>query len=73
MPVSRPKAGLSGAGAARWPAAGWGLAAASAWLGSWVLSRAWRRWPAYALGAPVFLVLLFFFFEDFSRLLPANY
>jgi len=73
VPVSRPKAGLSGAGAARWPAAGWGLAAASAWLGSWVLSRAWRRWPAYALGAPVFLVLLFFFFEDFSRLLPANY
>jgi hypothetical protein len=38
----------------------------------WLVGRAWRRWPAYLLGAPVFLVLLFVFFENVSRLLPAN-
>jgi sortase A len=73
VPRSRPKAGLSGAGAARWPALGWGLAAAAVWLAAWALGRSWRRWPAYALGTPVFLVVLFFFFENFSRMLPANY
>src|SRR5436853_162919 len=40
--LSGPKAGLSGAGAARWPAMGWGLAAAGVWLGAWVLGRLWR-------------------------------
>ena len=70
---SRPTAGLSGVGAARWPALGWGLAAAAVWLGGWLLGRAWRRWPAFALGTPAFLVVLFLFFESFSRLLPANY
>ncbi|HUQ40328.1 MAG TPA: class E sortase [Acidimicrobiales bacterium] len=32
----------------------------------------WRRWPSYLIGAPVFAVSLFFFFENFARLLPAN-
>ena len=41
-------------------------------LGTWYLARRWRRWPAYLLGTPVFLFLLFFFFENVSRLLPAN-
>ena len=27
------------------------------------------KWPAYLLGLPVFLIMLFFFFENFSRLL----
>jgi len=71
--ASRPRAGLSGASAARFPALGWGVAAGAVWLGAWVLGRLWRRWPAYALGTPAFLVLLFLFFENFSRLLPANY
>ena len=70
--ASRPRAGLSGASAARFPALGWGVAAGAVWLGAWVLGRLWRRWPAYALGTPAFLVLLFLFFENFSRLLPAN-
>jgi hypothetical protein len=39
----------------------------------WLLGRSWRRWPVYLLGTPVFLGVLFFFFENFSRLLPANY
>jgi hypothetical protein len=42
------------------------------WLGIWALSRRWRRWPAYLIGAPVFLVVLFLFYENVARLLPAN-
>jgi sortase A len=65
--------GLSGDPAARGPAAAWGAAAALVYLGIYLLSRRWRRWPAYLIGAPILLVLLFFFFENFARLLPANY
>jgi len=64
---------LSGAGATDGPAIAWGLAAALVGLMTWLLGRLWRRWPAYLLGIPVFLVVLFFFFENFSRLLPSNY
>ena len=38
-----------------------------------LLGKLWRKWPAYLVGLPVFLVVLFFFFENFSRLLPANF
>ena len=50
-----------------------GVACALIWLAAWLLGRLWRRWPAYLLGLPVFLVVLFMFFENFSRLLPANF
>lgn len=65
-------AGLSGDPAARWPAFAWGLAAATAFACLQVGARYWRRLPSYVLGAPVFLVTLFLFFENFARLLPAN-
>jgi sortase A len=71
-PVSQ-RAGLSGEGAENGPAVAWGAAAAAVWWGAWWVGRRWRRWPAYAVGTPVFLVVLFFFFENFSRLLPANF
>jgi len=66
-------AGLSGAGAANRPAIAWGILAASVWLAAWAVGR-WsgRRWTAYAIGTPIFLVMLFMFFENFARLLPAN-
>jgi len=67
------RAGLSGANAANGPAIAWGLAAALVGLLTWAMGRLWRRWPAYLLGIPAFLVVLFFFFENFSRLLPSNY
>ncbi|MDP9071890.1 MAG: class E sortase [Actinomycetota bacterium] len=67
------RAGLSGQGSPNGPAIAWGGAAAAVFLLTWMLSRAWRRWPAYLLGTPVFLVVLFFFFENFSRLLPSNF
>ena len=65
--------GLSGANAANGPAVAWGVAAAAVWLLTWLAGRRWRRWPAYLLGTPVFLAVLFVFFENFSRLLPANF
>ena len=37
------------------------------------LRRAWRRWPAYLIGLPIFLIVLYGFFENFAYLLPASY
>ena len=51
----------------------YGLLCAAIWFGAWVLAKRWRKWPAYLIGLPFFLVALFYFFENFSRLLPANY
>ena len=73
-PAAAPvRAGLSGRNASNGPAIAWGLAAALTGLLVWLLGRLWRRWPAWLLGTPVLVVVLFYFFENFSRLLPANY
>ncbi|MGH9165995.1 MAG: class E sortase [Acidimicrobiales bacterium] len=64
---------LSGASAANGPALLWGFLAALVAGLTWLASVLWRRWPSYLLGAPVFLVVLFVFFENFSRLLPSNF
>jgi sortase A len=66
-------AGLSGEGASAWPAVLLAIACAFVWVAAWVLGLLWQRWPAYAVCLPLFLVMLFYFFESFSRLLPANY
>lgn len=60
---------------ARMPAVLWGLAAGAVWFIAWLIGRRWRRarWPAYLLGAPVFLVLLFVCFTYVEQLLPAGY
>ena len=65
-------AGLSGDPAARWPTFWWGFAAAGVGFALWLLARRWRPLWVYLLGAPAFLVVLFVFFENVSRLLPAN-
>jgi sortase A len=65
--------GIDGDQGAALPAILLGILCAAIWLFAWALGRLWRRWPAYALGLPFFLVSLFFFFEEFSRLLPSNY
>jgi len=72
-PVDRNAlAGLSGKAAAKGPAIAWGLLAALIWILAWAAGHWWRRWPAYLIATPVFLIVLFVFFENFSRLLPAN-
>ena len=66
---------LSGDRASAWPAILWGLVCALIWFAAWFVGRRRRalKWPAYIVGIFPFLVALFFFFENFSRLLPANY
>jgi sortase A len=66
-------AGLGGERASAWPAVLLALACALIWVAAWLLGKLWRKWPAYLVGLPVFLLMLFFFFENFSRLLPANF
>jgi sortase A len=66
-------AGLGGERASAAPAVLLGVACALIWVAAWLLGKVWRKWPAYLLGLPVFLLVLFFFFENFSRLLPANF
>lgn len=63
---------LSGEEAPKAPALLWGLGTAAVWLTTRLLARRWGRVPAYAMGVPVFVVVLFVFFENFARLLPAN-
>jgi sortase A len=72
-PTLEGDANLSGDRAPARPAVLWGLLVALVWLATWAVSKRWRKWPAYAIGTPVFLVVLFVFFENFSRLLPANF
>jgi sortase A len=69
-PVRQP--GLSGDRTARWPTIVYGAITALIGLLVWLVHRRWRRWWVYLAGAPVFLVALFVFFENVSRLLPAN-
>jgi sortase A len=70
--LAEDRIGLSGSTAARGPAILWGALAALVLGLMWFAGHRWKRWPAYLVGIPVFLVVLFVFFENFSRLLPAN-
>jgi sortase A len=65
-------AGLSGKGTSTLPAILWALLCAAVWLAAWVIGRLWKRWPVYAVATPIFLLVLFFFFENFARFVPAN-
>lgn len=66
-------ASLDGQAHPKTPAVVWGIAAAMVWLAAWVVGRTWRRVPAYAVGLPIFLVVLYGFFENFSYALPSSY
>jgi len=63
---------VSGVRVSRTPTLLWGLLAATVWAVTAVLARRWGPLAAYAMGTPVFLVVLFVFFENVARLLPAN-
>jgi sortase A len=64
---------LSGKSGPRLPVVLYALLCALIWIAAWQLGLRWRKWLSYAIGLPFFLVALFFFFENFSRLLPSNY
>ncbi|GAC1530652.1 MAG: hypothetical protein NVS3B12_05470 [Acidimicrobiales bacterium] len=70
---ARPVGSLSGQGISTLPAIGWGLLCAALWFGAWLIGRGRkRRYLVYGLVLPVFLLALFFFFENFARFVPAN-
>ena len=64
---------ISGDGASRTPAVVLFVLCGAIWVFAYCFSRLWRKWPAYAVCLPFFLVTLYYFFEDFSRILPSNY
>jgi len=64
---------LSGKKAAKLPTFLFGLVCAAIWIAAWQLAKRWKKWPSYAIGLPFFLIALFYFFENFSRLLPSNF
>ena len=49
------------------------MAVGMIWLAAFVVGRTWRKWPAYALGLPLFLAALYVFFENFYALLPPGF
>lgn len=55
----------------RTPSIVWALISAIIFAIGWVLGRLWRRWPAYVLTAPFFLLTLFVCFSHVDRFLPA--
>ena len=64
---------LSGKKAAKLPTILFALLCAAIWTVAWQLGKRWKKWPSYAIGLPFFLIALFYFFENFSRLLPSNF
>jgi sortase A len=66
-------ANVSGKGAPKLPAILYGLLCVAIWAIAWLIGKRWHKWPAYLIALPFFLIGLFYFFESFSRLLPANY
>jgi sortase A len=64
---------LSGKKAAKLPTILFALVCAAIWIVAWQLGKRWKKWPSYAIGLPFFLIALFYFFENFSRLLPSNF
>ena len=50
----------------------WGLALTAIGIGSWLLSRSvGRNWVGALVGIVPFAVVLYFFFQNVNRLLPA--
>ncbi len=68
---------VSGEATPKLPAVLWAAVCVLIGLVVWLVARRFanRRspWLTYLVGAPVFLVALFIFFENLSRLLPANF
>ena len=63
---------LSGKGTSTTPAVLWAMACVFVWCLAWIVGWKWKRWATYLLASPVFLLCLFFFFQNFARFVPAN-
>ena len=51
----------------------WGALLIAVWVGSWFAGRAAKRlYVCFLVGAIPFVIVLYFFFENVNRLLPAN-
>ena len=72
QPIAFEEPSLSGDRSAATPTVLWGLLAALVALLTWLATKRVPRVPAYLLGGVAFLVVLFVFFENVARLLPAN-
>ena len=84
-----PDALAGGDGSARVPAILWSALALAIWFATWWIARWWARRDSgrddakrrmlidkvivYAIGTPIFLVVLFVAYENIARLLPAAY
>jgi sortase A len=68
---------LAGQSSSAWPAIGWGAGCAVLLVGIWLAARRRPRRAVrvafYGLAVPPLLVLLFFFFQSLSPLLPASF
>ena len=75
LALTQVRAGLGGDRGARLPSLLWAIAVL--WLGLliWVIARrlhSWRRWLVYLAFSPAVAVVLFLWFQQVNRLLPAN-
>lgn len=60
-------------GGGLWTTILYGILCGAIWVFAWALGRLWKKWPAYLVILPFFMVGLFYFFEEFSQVLPSNY
>ena len=64
--------GLGGDPSARTPALLWGLVFFALLAGVWQVSLRWRRWASYGIGAIPLLFVLYVWFENLDRWMPAR-
>lgn len=72
QPVAFEEPSLSGDRSAATPTIVWGLLATVVALLTWLATKRVPKLLAYLVGGAVFLVVLFVFYENVARLLPAN-
>jgi sortase A len=64
--------GLGGEPGARIPAILWGLLFFALLAGVWQAAVRWKRWPSYAIGALPLVLVLYVWFENLDRWMPAR-